>query len=311
MTSPGLESELRALGSAGASGSFTIPCPRGFIEVALVTDEDGHTTSLTLSVDYDRVTRVNSESQSDDPPLVATRPLSIRLRRERPRDVVAKQTGLAVEWQSLDDDFDRTVYVSTPSDPSVLAKVLGPEVRRSVRALIEIGFDCVSIDVKGRIEACIPASHLDPPEAEGTPRGPLVLAAFKRLLDHLPVVHHSGQTRAPRPLSGMTMALGLTGLIGSVLNAGYVGLTGIFFRTMGAGAHEGPTLPPSAFVGLLAWAVVIGAVGSKLYRRAVAERIRGCSDAHEQVGRAGLAAFGGFGTLAFTVAFTAVILWLG
>src|SRR5262249_43060405 len=131
--------ELRALANAtNDSARFVVHHGVHAIEVSYT---GGSSASLSFSASYDRSARVDHPAlltraqprtyrEPARGPLVAARPLAIELRREDLGDVVAKNKGLSVEWQSGDEAFDRAVYVGTPTtDAEVLAAVLGAEVR--------------------------------------------------------------------------------------------------------------------------------------------------------------------------------------
>src|SRR6185369_13478406 len=101
---------------------------------------DDDVLTMTLSFPYDAVARPSEGLYRDKRGLSALRPLAIELRREGDADVEAKDTGLSVEWQSGDAEFDRDVYVTSPTtDPRVLGAVLGPAARDAVRALLDLG----------------------------------------------------------------------------------------------------------------------------------------------------------------------------
>ena len=238
--------------------------------------------------------------------LVATRPMSIELRRESRGDVGAKREGLAVEWQSGDELFDAVVYVSSPTtDPEVLSAVLGAEVRRGALTLVELGFQSVRIDEDGDVVARL--TEFARPDAEPE-RGRQAVEAFADIVANLPAVTHSGRVRPPPPFARATRVLRAVGLVGWALNVGYVGLVTMALRAA-LPPHRGDLHSATDIGAAVAVGIVAGLVASSIYSGMVRERVRGTSDAPDVVFNAGLAAFGGVSVLVTTLGLTLAALW--
>jgi hypothetical protein len=201
--------DLRAIAGVGATDGFVIELAPHPITVLY---RSGSSSSLTLQARYDDVARDDLEQSAPAglatragyrgsgraPRLVAVRPLAIKLRREDAGDVVAKREGINAEHQTGDADFDREIYVDTPTiDARVLGAVLGPAVRAGVLALFALGFQQVTIDDGGLIEA-----HLSSfTERAPTPgRGRRAVAAFAEVLSALPLITPSGGAHPALPV---------------------------------------------------------------------------------------------------------------
>ena len=140
-----LVAELRALAGEPAGDRFVVS-RRG--RSITVTHDGGSSSSLTLRASYDAVARAAADTNEGtyrgsprvDRALVAPRPLAIVLRKDAPR-------GIRTAYETGDRRFDDAVFVDTPTtNPTVLAAVLGPEVRAAVLTLFELGFLRVTID---------------------------------------------------------------------------------------------------------------------------------------------------------------------
>lgn len=299
-----LDTMLRALAGLPPTdrGNFYLPNGTRPIQVLFDTDGDGDTTGMILSVPYDLATRHRG---SGDAPVRAARPLEIVLCRETTADVHAKQRGVSIEWQAGHPEFDRQVYVSTPTDDThVLAQVIGQPVRDAVLELLALGIERVSIDVEGRVEAYVTARALKP---DGNPkRACQVLTAFDRISASLPRLVHSGESRAPHPLKALTWLLGAIGVVGWSTNVGYFGaVTFVTIQLVSpTGDHDIPAWP---VLTALAIGIVLGMVGAKAYGAILTDRLRGRSDAHSLVGRAQIAGFGGLSVLTFTAAYVILL----
>ncbi|MBL8677814.1 MAG: hypothetical protein JNK05_01515 [Myxococcales bacterium] len=92
---------------------------------------------------------------TSEPTLRATRPMMIALRDESPADVDAKESGVSVEFQTGDHDFDSEVYVDTHTPHEVLAHVLGSKaLRDAVRTLRREGITRLVLDDAGSMISC-------------------------------------------------------------------------------------------------------------------------------------------------------------
>ena len=305
--------ELRKLaGAPEGSGTFDLHHGGHVIEVAYT---GGSSASLTLRASYDRAARADHPAllaaaapgayrAFPGRKLTALRPLAIELRRERLDDVAAKKGGATVEWQSGDPSFDDAIYVSTPTtDAEVLAAVLGPEVRHAVLELHDLGFHAVTIDVDGKVVAFLNQfTQRDPPRPQ---RGAHAVAAFGRLLSHLPVIAAAPGGHAPAPFASWTRVLGVVGVIGWGTNVGYVGATAGLLQEWLAPKAEEMTVPVLLAI---AGAIVAGVLAGSLYGNAVRRRVRGTSLAHARIQTARFSAFGGVSVLVYPVLFIAFLL---
>lgn len=299
----GFDQRLRSLAGAASASSFSLRRDGVSIEVEVRTDDDDVVTSVVYGARYDAHARPLPASYREGKSLRATRPLSITLRREDAGDVVAKEEGDAVEWQSGDADFDREVYVDSPTrDREVLSSVLNPSARAAAAALLAMGFSAVEVDVAGRVTATLGASSFGPSERvdDTVDRS---LDAMTRLLTSLPVVDDAGGAHPRAPLSRLTTALGVVGAAGWLLNVGYAGLLAMASRELlGVSPRE---VPVWSTVGAVVGALCAGVMGAGAYAAAVKRLARGRSDAHTLASRAWIRAFGGFSVIAFSAAFVA------
>lgn len=298
--------QLRAL--AGAQGSFDAAFSIGSgttrIDVRFGTDHDRRRlTTMILSIAYDLASRASA----GQPPLVATRPLSIELRKENIADVSAKDGGVSYEWQASDPAFDDHVYVSTPtSEPAVLARVLNPAVRAGVLQLMQLGFERILIDDDGKLEARAPAENLKPSwEADRAER---VVASFCQIAAHVPPLQHSGQKRARPPLAGWSTAMFLIGGAGWVLSVPLFALVGeLLHKAAGRdAAHHVAVLP---VLGCLALALVVGFYAGRGYGRRVERLAMGRSDAHTLGSSASIRGFGAFSVIVFYASYALLVLF--
>lgn len=305
-----LVEELRALARVEPSAdAFTIAGAHGTVQVEISRDSDGDFSGLALRVPYDEVARATPGLYRDADVLSATRPLAIELRREHAGDRAAKADGTSVEHQTGDAAFDAEIYVSTPtSDPRVLGAVLGPQVRSAVRELIAIGFVRVVLDSeRGLVEA-----HRS--RDDRRPSRPVTaqsaIATFERLGRALPAVVHSGGTHAAPPLGWLTSLLGIVGAAGWLLNVTWVGLLAMAVDAVRPGLHDGSDVPGSVIGGAIGISIVAGLAGALAYGELVRSLARGSSRAHELVGKARLAAFGGASVITmFVCALAALVLY--
>jgi hypothetical protein len=201
--------ELRAIAGVSGTDGFVIALRPHPITVLY---RSGSSSCLDLQARYDDVARDDLEQDARHdvkaagdyrrsgraPRLVAVRPLAITLRREDVGDVVAKRKGINVEHQTGDEVFDRAVYIDTPTtDARVLDAVLGPALRAGVLALFALGFQTVTIDDGGVVNAHMSYfTQLVP-----TPgRGERAVAAFARILSALPAITPSGGAHPVPPV---------------------------------------------------------------------------------------------------------------
>lgn len=302
-----LDFRLRALAGPGlgSTGDFKLVRGERTIDVALGRGRHDTLTSLTLGAPYDGQVSPSTRT-SGTAPVFAIRPLDIELRREAPGDTHQKDIGHVVEWRSGDREFDELVFVDTPTMDLVLAKVLGPEVRQGAIELMRVGFEEIRIDVKGRVEAKIPAPQFASIDESGAVK---VLAAFELMLQSLPPLQHTNESRPKKPLAGITKLLGVVGVVGWV---GHLVVIALLQKALDA-LHPGvPEFPIGPFLVSLALAIGGGIVGARFYSRALARRVRGTSSAHADVNRALINAFGGFSVLTFALFFVSLtLLWRG
>ncbi|MFO0685142.1 MAG: hypothetical protein U0234_23990 [Sandaracinus sp.] len=300
---------LRALAHVESNvDSFSAPGSEIAVHVEISRDSDGDFSSLTLRARYDDVARAMPGLYRDGEKLVATRPLEITLRREHEGDRAAKKAGTSVEWQAGEPAFDDEVYVSTPtSEPRVLAAVLGKEVRAATRDLLAMGFEQIQIDtVGGKVEARSSRGTRARREASAAE----VIEAFGRLALGLPAIAHSGATRPAPPLAWLTTLLGIVGAVGWLLNVTGVGLLAMAVDAARPGFHDGSNVPPEAIGVAIVLAILAGLVGGWGYGELIRSTVHGSSQAHEIVGRARFAAFGGFSVIAlYACALAALVLY--
>jgi len=145
-------------------------------------------------------------------PIVAIRPLEIQLRAENEHDRRAKAKGIAIEAQTGDAEFDRAVFVDSPTEHDVVAQVLGsPALRQAVRELLEVGITPVTLDEDGRIEILVR-------DFSRLRRDPAwLLETLATIAREVPEVRASGAKRKPDPWPAVLVLLGVLGLIGMVL----------------------------------------------------------------------------------------------
>ncbi|HVY48440.1 MAG TPA: hypothetical protein VHB21_21275, partial [Minicystis sp.] len=219
-----LVGELRRLAGVGDVDGFVVEAAPHPFEVRYFSGSASH---LRFVARYDAVARADHDAaarpagagsyrRSGRGGLVAVRPLAITLRRERSDDVEAKRKGVNVEHQTGDDDFDRNVYVSTPTaDPEVLSAVLGPKLRSGVLALLDLGFQYVAIDDRdGDVEAYLSAFVERNPRPG---RGEKAVAAFALVLSDLPAITASGGAHPRPPFWARGVTLGVVWIASGVL----------------------------------------------------------------------------------------------
>jgi len=281
-----------------------------------VSYTSGSSSSLELSIGYNAVARRDHPAlvtrashgyrEHDGGPLAAPRPLDIELRREDSVDRAAKSHGLSVEWQSGDAVFDDAVYVATSTnDSEVLAAVLGPQVRKGVLELVELGFRKIAIDdASGEVRAHLSEFTRATPSPK---RGARTIRAFAQIVSNLPYIASSGEAHEPVPLAGFTMFLRVIGLLGWATNVGYVAAVIALTAKLHPQSKE-VEISTLTFVWVVVAAITCGVLGAKFYGSFVGERVRGSSRAHERVASAGWSAFGGFSVIALTLLLVVVVL---
>lgn len=297
--------ELRTL--AGKEGnSFYVRHGERVVDVAVSTDNDDDITGISLYVRYDACARARGEAYRAAGPLVGPRPMEITLRAETVADVVAKDQGVIVEWQSGDPAFDREVFVDSPvGDTAILGSVIGAELRAGVLELFAFGASSVEIDTAatGSVVVHIPRENL----GSASPAN-RVLTAFERVIADLPAVTASGEKRPVNRLGvWVNRVLILFGVAGWLVNVGYAG--GLAFLAQAIAGHpiEIDVLP---VVGSVAFGIVAGLIFARFYAGLVRRSARGTSNAHTRARWAGLIGFAGFSVIAFSVAFVvALVLW--
>lgn len=299
-----LEAGLRVLagerGAAGKSG-YAIVREGRRIRVEYGTDSDDDVTWLALVCRYDDVATPHvALGYRGEPALTAVRPLDIRLERERDGHVRAKREGLVVEWQSGDPEFDARVFVDSPTtEPRVLAAVLGPEVRKAVGSLLELGFDLIRIDADGEVRARLEArAFVRERDSDGLARAASAVDAFIGLSGRLPAIDATGGRHPARPLATMTSVLKVLGVVGWFGNVPFVWLSYAgMAKLQGVPITEDDRT--AVMLGCVAVGIVGGLAGSRGYANLVASRARGRSDALGLRSSASLAGFGGFSVLTF------------
>jgi hypothetical protein len=310
--------ELRALaGASEDSRTFAVECGGHEIRIEYCS---GSTSSLWLSASYDAAARddhpalVEGDARagyrsSARRPLVATRPLAIKLCPERADDVTAKLDGATVEWQSGDPAFDDAVYVATPTtDTKVLTGVLGPEVRAAVLDLLALGFMSVTLDGDEQHRVGTYLIEFVRRGPEQPDRGAQAIRAFAQLLSNLPALTTATEGHAPVPLAGWTRLLGAIGVIGWALNGGFVvGLVALLQHLFGVRDPEGASA--TMIVIALVGGVTAGLLAGKAYGDEVRRRVWGTSLAQTHISTARACAFGGMSVLVFTLVLIAATWW--
>lgn len=133
-----------------------------------------------------------------EPPLSATRPMLITLREERYDDVDAKQSGVSVEFQTGDADFDDKVYVDTNTPHEVLAKVLGSQaLRDAVLELRREGINRIVLDDASSMITCSLYTFAHSKHDET--RAARLMNAMATIARETPRVEDSGELPAKEP----------------------------------------------------------------------------------------------------------------
>lgn len=306
-----LHGHLLALaGVSDLPSSFLIEHDGEPIEASVQTDNEDDPVGMTLWLNYDRVaSRLDIDGYRGASALRVVRPMRIHLRTERAGDRAAVAQGLSAEWQSGDADFDRAVYVDSPTqDAHTLSAVLGAATRAAVLRLRGAGAESVDLDdEQGRV-----AVHCSTGAFVGSERAAEhameLLDALVALSRALPRVEHSGGAHAPAPLAGWTKALGWIGALGWSLNVALVGVLALGYEQLSSSPP--PHLPFVAFMAPLLSSIV-GAIGcARAYSAHVGRRMRGRSNAHTTASTAFVSAFGGFSVLLFILLFAISLLYL-
>jgi hypothetical protein len=257
--------------------------------VVQVSYSGGSSSSLTLCASYDKFAKRHAMGdpreggtyrQSAVPRIIsATRPMLITLRPEGLGDREAKQQGLNQEHQTGDEDFDRGVYIDSPTtDHDVLQAVLNEDVRVAVKTLFALGLRRITIDdAKKNVEAYLSEFATAKEEPD---RAEKMLEAFSRMIVAMPPIRDGGGVHEPAPFGCLTAVGGF--------------LAGIFFFAaiplmfaIAAGADctvsddDGTSLkdgcggPP--LLGFVA-GIVAGAVTAFVARKLMTSAIKGRSD---------------------------------
>ena len=198
--------ELRALAGAKEGDSFTVTHDGVPIRVSYT---GGSSSSLVLRTAYDASARdvAATAGYRGHAGLDAIRPMAVKLRQETDTHRMGKQSGVDVEFQTGDPEFDRAVYVDTVTPADVLAHVLEEGARRAVRDLLALDFtDIVIDDALGEIRATLVSfPSLVRPEAAGA----RAVDAFARLARAMPRVARIAGKHASHPLRGTNILLGI------------------------------------------------------------------------------------------------------
>lgn len=294
-----LVQELRALAGVSEGQEFDLVHEGVRMRVAY---SGGSSSHLSLSAPYDSVAqRGPSAGYRGHGAVAAIRPMRVALQPEHRSHREGKESGMDVEYQTGDPEFDAAVYVDTRTLPEVLAEILTPEARRAVLDLFAIEFTTIVIDdLTGRLYANLVAfASLTPASSPGR----RAADAFARLARQMPRVVAIPGRHAPHPLRDGTLAVAILAVLAFCLAAPiYFGFSasGRCDEDMPASQY-GACLVPGVIglvVGLVA-AVVAGAVAGRYGRR-----FRGRSDSSKWVD-----AFAAFcGLLVFSAVGTVVAL---
>lgn len=294
-----LDGALRRLAGAGSGvREFRVTVGAVTVSVRIAEDNDGDPTWLVLSCRYDRFAGgagVSAAGALDGARLQAVRPMAVRLTREEGSDAESKRDGLVWEWQSGDEDFDRRVFVNSPTtDEHVLGAVLHAEARVQVLALLSLGFEAIELDnADGEVCARMSASkmaELRGARAHATAAD--AVQAFAKLASGLPRVAATGGVHPPVPFARETGCLRAIAWAGFLLNVPLLaGVAWCVERLVGRPAVERELSFPMVALGL-GLALVGGGVVRGLYVPLVTHAVRGRSDALEVRERASFAAFG-------------------
>lgn len=210
--------QLRALAGVSAdTNAFEIVQEGRTIRVVLEPPDESLTLKTKVPTATAETRRVFDGYRGGKDPglLVAPRPLDIALRREGDDDKRYKATGINVEVQTGDPQFDDAVYINTyAAPPDVVRKVFAsPGVRAAARELLERdGTRVLLIDDKeGDVSIDIADLTERTPDQE---RGARLVDNLARLANALPPVRESGETPAEDPTL-MPIGCGcLTALVG-------------------------------------------------------------------------------------------------
>jgi len=212
---------LRAMaepGTARDSNDFVIVADNVRVRVEY---SGGSSSSLSLSTSYDAnatlLTKVGGAEAgyraSSLGPIRAVRPLSIALTRESDDDIAAKRSGVNVEHQTGETEFDKKLYIDSPTtDPEVLQAVLHQGTRAAAIALFNLGMSFVEIDGRGRVSAQMTGFVSTEPAKD---KGAKMVRAFAALAAGLPKVEATGESHEALPWGGraaLGVALAIVGL---------------------------------------------------------------------------------------------------
>lgn len=197
-----LVEQLRAVAFVSAEvNTFTIVRDGRTIEVIFAP---GSTDSLTLKV---RMPTADAETRrifdgyrggKDPGPVVAPRPLSIKLAREDEDDKKHKADGINREIQTGDPQFDDVVYIDTFAPPDAVRGILASKNAR-LAAMELLARDCLQFfidDLDGNISMEIIEFTTRSPDQE---RGSRLLETLARFANEITPVRASGETPAQDP----------------------------------------------------------------------------------------------------------------
>lgn len=150
-----LVEQLRAIaGVERNQNRFSIPRPAG--HSVSVIFSPGSSESLELAVSFPSHEAASHGVPGSERrrtialPLAAPRPLRIKLSREAPIHVRAKEMGINREVQLGDSAFDGQVYINSPSGDEIIREVLSEAGARSViRDLLERDASVIVLDDEG------------------------------------------------------------------------------------------------------------------------------------------------------------------
>jgi len=275
--------------------SFTFQHDAMRIEVDYV---GGSSSRLTLTSRYDLVAwkpvpkAAAYRKSATDGTLHGIRPMLVTLREESADDREAKAGGLSREHQTGDEEFDRAIYIDSPTTSAeLLGGVLSEGVRAAVLELFALGFEPIVIDdAQGDVTATV--SRFGKLAVEQAAER--VIEAFTKMLSNLPPVapvagEHPKRSVAPKVLAIM-------GAISLVVGAPLVifGVASAYDCTEGSADGEGTSLKDGcggpALVALLG-SLVAGFLVMLVIRRAARSRVAGHSDSHKRLSYVAIAAF--------------------
>jgi hypothetical protein len=276
----------------------------------------GSSSSLTFTTSYDshakgelQTSRAGGSYRQGAVPesRSAIRPMQIVLRHENISDLQAKEGGINREHQTGDDEFDREVYIDSPTvDEDVLQAVLGDDVRAAVLALFRVGVRRITVDdARGNVEGYL---HEFTRAQEDPDRANVMVSSFSKLALAFPPLRASGGTHAETPYRTLVRVGGvLAGVLFFALIPIFLVLASGFDCSEPSSDGEGSTLKDGCgaapVLGLLA-AVVVGALASAIATRFVVPKLRGRSDSAARMAGLSWTSFGLAAEITFLVVTT-------